>query len=266
MEFFYKSDIWLNLSTWIILSVSFTFIGFAIFLKLTKGKLSEDSNEMVLTTFNLAGVIFSLIVTFVWVSLWTTWQTVDTNVGREADILATMYSQTHHMQEPYKANMRKSIKEYTYSVIHDEWPAMKKGNSSDKTLQAFMGLREHVHTMYDMPHDERYFYEIYFPLYRELTDLRRMRLHDTKKDLPASTWYVLFLFSFLTIISSFFYKMENLKIQFTMKLIIAVMFAMSMFICYDLDRPFRGDSAITSDALQVLYDAQFNISDVQLQH
>ena len=58
--------------------------------------------------------------------------------------------------------------------------------------------------------------------------------------------------------------MDDLRIQFTMKIIIAIMFAMSMFICYDLDKPFVGDSAISNETLQVLYDAQFNISDVDL--
>jgi len=264
MEYIYHLPIWQSLYAWITLYLSFTIIGFGVFLKITKGKINEDSNEMVLTTFNLAGVIFSLIVTFVWVSLWTTWQEVDANVGREADILATMYSQTHHMPEPYKLNVRKAIKGYTYSVITDEWPAMKKGQQSPKTQQAFMSLRQQVHLLYDLPSDDRYFYEIYFPLYRDLTDLRRMRLHDTKEDLPKSTWYVLFAFSFVTIISSFFYKMDDLRIQFTMKIIIAIMFAMSMFICYDLDKPFVGDSAISNETLQVLYDAQFNISDVDL--
>lgn len=258
------SSIWDHLYSWVFLYVSFSILGLNFFLRITKNKSSESNNELVINTLNISGVLFSLFITFVVVTVWNNWEKMDAQIATEANTISNMYSQTHHLPESKRAPLRLAIKNYTNSLIVDEWPSMAKDEPSKVTQDAFMRLRAEIHGLYDLPGNDKYFYNNMYPIYIELSDLRRTRVHRTLSYLPAMVWYILFTGSFVTIFISFFYKSQNAVIQYIMNFFVAVMFSMGMFICYDLNNPFRGESKISNKPIQILIDDQFKISDTEV--
>jgi hypothetical protein len=258
------SSIFDHLYSWTILYISFSVFGLAIFSRITKNKFGESNNELVINTLNISGVLFSLFITFVVVTVWNNWEKMDAQIATEANAISNMYSQTHHLPESKRAPLRLAIKEYTNSLITDEWPAMAHDKPSEKTQDAFMRLRVEIHGLYKLPGDNKYFYSCIYPIYIQLSDLRRTRIHRTLSYLPAMVWYILFTGSFVTIIISFFYRSQNIVIQYIMNFFVALMFSMGMFICYDLNNPFRGESKISNKPFQILIDDQFKISDTEV--
>ena len=256
-------SIWDHLYSWVLLYVSFSVIGLTIFLKFTNNRSNESSNELVINTLNISGVLFSLFITFVVVTVWTNWEKMDAQIATESNSLANMYSQTYHLPESKRTPLRKAIRDYTNSLIVDEWPSMAKNEPSKITQDAFMQIRDEIHGLFSMPVDQRYFYSNIYPIYVQLSDLRRNRVHRTLSYLPDMVWYILFTGSFVTIFLSFFYKTQNVVIQYIMNFFVALMFSMGMFLCYDLNNPFRGESKISSEAFQVLTNNQFKISDTE---
>jgi len=257
------SSIWDGLYSWIILYVSFSLIGLWLFMKLAKDKINESTNEIVVITFNIAGVLFSLLLTFVVVSVWDDWEEMNTEIARESNELANIYSQTYHLPESHKKPIQKVIRAYTHSLVVDEWPAMSEGMKSKISQDYFIQLRNQVHHLYTLKDDDKYLYSAIFPIYIKLSDLRRNRLHHSSDGLPMMVWYLLFTGSFVTILISFFYKAKSLKIQYLMNFLMALMFSIGMYICYDLHKPFVGDSRISSDPFKILLDEQFPLSDIQ---
>ena len=260
------TSIWDSLYSWILLYVSFSVIGLSLFLKFANDKVNESTNELVVNTFNISGVLFSLLITFVVVSVWDNWEEMDTDVASESNALANMYSETFHLPDSQKEPLRKVIRLYTKSLIVDEWPAMKEGIETKVTQDYFIQLRARVHQLYNIPGDNKYFYSQIYPIYIQLSDLRRNRLHQSSDGLPPMVWYLLFTGSFVTILISFFYKAKSLKIQYLMNFLMALMFSIGMYICYDLHNPFRGDSRISSEPFQILLNEQFPFSDIPVKN
>ena len=50
-------SIWDHLYSWVLLYVSFSVIGLTIFLKFTNNRSNESSNELVINTLNISGVL-----------------------------------------------------------------------------------------------------------------------------------------------------------------------------------------------------------------
>jgi len=117
---------------------------------------------------------------------------MDAQIVTEANAISNLYSQTHHLPELKRTPLRLAIRAYTNSLIVDEWPAMANDQPSEKTQDAFMRLRSEIHGLYVMPGTENYFYDKLYPIYVELSDLRRSRVHRTLHYLPAMVWYILF--------------------------------------------------------------------------
>ncbi|MCX6181859.1 MAG: DUF4239 domain-containing protein [Bacteroidetes bacterium] len=259
-------SIWDYLFTWILLYTSFAVVGYLVVAKLIKKMSHESNNELVITTFNISAVLFSLTITFVVVAAWENWDVTEANIDREANAIASMYIHTAHLPDSVKKSMRTSIKNYTTAIIKEDWPSMATNADCNITTAAFLALRKNVHNLYDLKDDNRYFYDTLIPYYMELAEYRRGRLHASNNYLPEMVWYILFVGSFVTIFISFFYKSENVKLHLIMNFVMALMFSMSMFICYDLSHPFKGTSRIKATPFEILFETQFKISEMSLKN
>jgi branched-subunit amino acid ABC-type transport system permease component len=252
---------WNYVSVWIIAFLLFACGGLLLFKLLLKPLYQKHHNELVLMVFGFTGTLFSLLVAFVMVNVWGSWDKMNEDINNEANALSNMYIYTYHLPTSFKDPLRKAIKNYTQSIINDEWSSMEQEKESPKTLLCFLELRKTFHTLYNLKGDEREIYTAMYPLWTTLSDLRRTRLNIHESNVPDMVWKILVASCVLTILISFFYVSENLILHTVLNGFIAIMFSFTLFLCYDLDHPFKGESRISHEPFQLLLDVQYKISD-----
>jgi branched-subunit amino acid ABC-type transport system permease component len=252
---------WNNIYAWILAFLIFACGGLVLFKLLLKPLYKKHHNELVLMVFGFTGTLFSLLVAFVMVNVWGSWDKMNEEINNEANALSNMYIYTYHLPTSFKDPMREAIKNYTTSIIKDEWPTMEQEKESPKTLMCFLELRKNFHSLYYLQGNDREIYTAMYPLWTSLSDLRRSRLNIQESNVPDMVWNILIASCILTILISFFYVSESLILHIFLNGFIAIMFSFTLFLCYDLDHPFKGESRISKEPFQLLLDVQYKISD-----
>jgi hypothetical protein len=90
--------------------------------------------------------------------------------------------------------------------------------------------------------------------YNVMITARRLRLDAVDAGLPGVLWGVIIGGAFISLTSSFFFKVEDLRLQMIQGVLLASFMGMVIFMIFALDRPFRGDLALTAEPYELIYD------------
>jgi uncharacterized membrane protein YdbT with pleckstrin-like domain len=71
-------------------------------------------------------------------------------------------------------------------------------------------------------------------------------------------WAVIVFGAFISLSSSFFFKVEDARLHVVEVLLLAVFIGLVIFMVLSLDRPFRGDLGISAEPYQLVYDQLMN--------
>ena len=90
--------------------------------------------------------------------------------------------------------------------------------------------------------------------YNSLIQARRLRLDAVGTGLPKVMWAVIIVGAFISLSSSFFFKVEDARLHLIEVLLLALFIGLVIFMILSLDRPFRGNLGIGADPYQLVYD------------
>ena len=199
-------------------------------------------------------VFYGLAVALIAVSVWQTYSDVSQVVSEEATALAAIYRDVSSYPEPTRSEMQNELRDYTQYVIQEAWPLQQRGqvphggvdlmNRFQATLVAFEPKTEGQKLL----HGET------LRAYNEMIKARRLRLDAVHTGLPGVMWAVIILGAFISLSSSFFFKVEDARLHIVEVLLLAVFIGLIIFMILSLDRPFRGDLGIRADPYQLIYD------------
>src|ERR1700741_175657 len=105
-------------------SVAFAICGTLIGRRLVRNNMAAFHNEIVISLFSAAGVVYAVLLGFLVVVVWEAYDDAHRNVAEEASTLGPLYRLTYGMKADEGAEMRTLIRRYAQSVITDEWPTL----------------------------------------------------------------------------------------------------------------------------------------------
>src|SRR5580692_6417316 len=101
-------------------------VGVAIGRRLIGKHVREGHNDVLVPVFLTAGVIYAVLLGFIVVAVWETFDAAHATVAEEAGELIPLYRQSTVMAPEKGAAMRQALRAYAETVAHDEWPVMQK--------------------------------------------------------------------------------------------------------------------------------------------
>jgi hypothetical protein len=84
----------------------------------------------------------------------------------------------------------------------------------------------------------------------ELNDSRTERLHAARNGLHGLLWVVLIVGGVLTVVFTYFFGVRNIGAQSLMTAGLTTMIALTLFLIWNLNHPFRGDFHIDSSPFE----------------
>jgi hypothetical protein len=106
-------------------------VGVIVGRKLIHHHVAEGHNDVLVPVFLTAGVIYAVLLGFMVVGEWETYDAAKTNTAEEAALLVPLYRQSKVMAPEKGEEMRKAIREYTEDVIHG-WDGFVGGTRNRK--------------------------------------------------------------------------------------------------------------------------------------
>jgi Protein of unknown function (DUF4239) len=241
------------------LSVFYSAIGVIVVRKLMHGKVREGHNDVIAPMFVTAGVIYAVLLGFLVVAVWESFDAAKSNVQDEATTLTTLYRLTAGMRHPEeRVEMRAAIRKYTTDVIDDEWKSLATtGNPSPLTRQS-MGR---IYTAFShMPLSESgsMVNGSFLRALSKIIDDRNRRVVQAGEALPVVLWVGLAVGGAIVVGMTFLLYMEAIWPHVLMSGVLAALIGTLLFVTIVLDRPFSGPLALDPAAFEYtmnLYDS-----------
>ncbi|MFL6691280.1 MAG: hypothetical protein ACJ8IR_14020 [Alphaproteobacteria bacterium] len=125
--------------TIVVFAVAFATVGVLAGRRLFREQVAPFHNEVVISLFSTAGVVYAVLLGFLVVVVWEGYDNAHRNSAEEAATAITLYRLTYGMEPAHGADARKFIRAYIGAVITDEWPMMTKGSNRKQQRTAVNG-------------------------------------------------------------------------------------------------------------------------------
>jgi hypothetical protein len=118
-------------------AILFAVLGVLIGRKLVRHHVAEGHNDVLVPLFLTAGVIYAVLLGFMVVGEWESYDAAKANTSEEAALLVPLYRQTVVMAPDKGDEMRKGLREYVESVIKgwDGFVAGKRNREAGHNMQ-----------------------------------------------------------------------------------------------------------------------------------
>jgi hypothetical protein len=239
----------------VILVVLAGFAGFFIAVILSarhalKAHVQEGHNEVLTAIFLTAGTVYAVLLAFVVIAVWETYDAANANAAEEASTLATMYRQTTGMAPGEQREMRRLLREYTEAVVNQEWSIQAETGEASPTARRLVS--EIYRTFGKLPPAQAATpigYE-FLRAFSIVAADRNRRTLEAEEHLPEVLWFVLLLGAAIVIGMTFFLYMEVFWLHYVLSAALALLMGVLLIMTYLLDKPFSGPLGLDAGPFQ----------------
>jgi hypothetical protein len=212
---------------------------------------SEFSGTMVQSVM----VFYGLAVALIAVGVFETYSDVSTIVSQEAAELGAMYRDASSYPEPIRPVLQQQLRDYAQYVIHTAWPAQQRGQVALGGVEMLNRFQATLTGFEPATDGQKILHGEALRAYNQLIEARSLRLDAVvNTGLPSVLWVVVLAGAFISLIATFFFKVEDLRLHAILVTLLAAFMGLIVFMIFAFDRPFRGDLGLKPEPYQLVYD------------
>ena len=216
----------------------------------TKVEDSEFSGAMLQAVM----VFYGLAVALIAVSVWQSYSDVAKITSQEATTLAALYRDVTSYPEPIRPQLQKGLRDYVDQIIHRAWPLQERGQTPTEGVEMMNRFQGILDKFEPASEGQKILHAETLRAYNQVIQARRFRLDAVKTGLPGILWFIIIAGAFISLTSSFFFKVEDGRLQGIQIVLLASFIGLVIFMILALDRPFRGDLGLRPGPYQLIYD------------
>jgi len=231
-------------------SILFAVAGVTIGRRLNHARVAEGHNDVLVPLFLTAGVIYAVLLAFIVIAMWESYDNASANTAEEASLMVPLYRDSLSMAPEKGAEMRFLLREYAKGVIEgwDHFRATGQGAPAarftvDKML-LFYG------TLTPATKVREIIAEQYLGTLSQMLLDRNKRLLQASESLSWIMWVAAIGGGIITVGMSFFLYMDRPQLQFVMTSVLSALIGMLLFIMVVLERPFLGPLGIEPEPFE----------------
>jgi hypothetical protein len=207
----------------------------------------EDS-EYAGYIYNAMGVVFSLVFAFITVLVWQNYNSVNDAVTKEANNLNNIYRLYSAFPPDVQKVGREYLRDYTKTVIDEEWPLLSKDEFSLNAYQKLLKIEDQIITFQPKTPGQINAHQQMLRLMSDAAELRRSRIYNAKFALAAPAWIGLTSSVVVFLIFSCLFQMKSVRTHLILMLFLSLTIVGVLYFLVIYIHPFLGPMAIPPDA------------------
>ena len=212
------------------------------FIHPSKLKVHHDIADPML---GAVAAVYSVLIAFVVITVWISFDKSNSNVELEANYLADIYRDSEALSPDFHQKVAGVLREYRQAVIDYEWKTMARGEMSPE-VEKIMNRIWALYTTYQPKTlTEQSFFDESVRKLNSFRELRRQRIMDSRSGIEPILWFVLIVGGFSTVSFTFFFGTENIKAHIIMAVLLSLVISLVLFTIMEMDYPFTGSVAIS---------------------
>jgi hypothetical protein len=188
------------------------------------------------------------------VNVFETYDSVTKIVSTEATSIAMLYRDVSGYPEPIRSQLQKELSGYVFDVFHVAWPLQAHGQVPDGGVVRMDRFQRTLVAYEPSTEGQKLLHAEALRAYNNVIQARRMRLDAVNTRLPGVMWTVILAGAAISLIASFFFSVEDVRLHIVLVTLLALFMGLVIFMTVALDRPFVGDLGISADPYQLIYD------------
>ena len=224
--------------------VALSVLGFALYKRLYLRAPNWEGDTMVGSFAARAETLLGVLLVFVIVSLYGSFQATRDAVQTEATGLAQFVRDTQAFPPAVGGPLRARVAAYVREVRGPEWHDMREGHTNPRAValldDIYDGLTQHS----PRGARERIFYDDAVQHLDDVASARRTRLSHVAGSVPTALWLLVLVASVVGIVTMYPFSASFDRLQYWLIGISAVLIGAGLIVALLLDYPFAGSLAV----------------------
>lgn len=206
------------------------------------------NHEVAGNLLSIIGTLYAVLLGFVIVDAMERQQELRVIVEQEANGVANIFLLAHGLPPSMRAPIQQDCSSYTEAIINEEWVAMDRGTYSPRALQSVWGMWRNITELKPTTTPEQTIHDKLLDQISQVADMRRIRIVSAVHGIAPEMWTILILGGSFTVIFTYFFAVQNLKVQLLMTSMVSLTLALNVLLLFLYGSPFSGALALRPDA------------------
>jgi Protein of unknown function (DUF4239) len=238
-------------------AVAYAVAGVLLGRRFTHGHVAEGHNDVLVPLFLTAGVIYAVLLGFLVIGMWESYDAAHANTAEEASLLVPMYRQSEVMAPEKGDAMRELIRKYAEEVVKG-WPTFQStGRGSPEARKSVDEILKVFATLTPATKPREIVAAQFLQTFSQLLLDRNKRLLQASESLSWIMWLAAGGGGIVTVGMSFLLYMDRPRPHVIMTSVLSALIGVLLFIMAVLNHPFVGPLGISPEpfeASQQLFD------------
>lgn len=200
---------------------------------------------------SVVGTLYAVLLGLVVVDAMSKFSLAREVTEREANCLADVYVLAQCLPEKKRDEVRAICVSYAKAVIDTEWADMDEGAYCPVAHQTAVDLMQSLINIEPISENQRALFPIMASEAGDMWKARRQRINMALNGIASAEWFTLIVGGAITIFFTFFFGLENLKLQIAMTAMVAVLISLNVYLVALFGYPFSGDLKIGTEAFRI---------------
>ncbi len=205
----------------------------------------RQHNEVGGIVVGIAGGLFAVTLSFIIAIVWQEFDATSQRVSAEAAAATDAWHISAGLSPALAREVRTLLTDYAKTMLREEWPAMRRGESSPHAEAVLTRMFEDVARNRPANSGESNAQSAVLQHLAELHDTRHRRLDDNISGVSPFEWAILFIGAIVVIGFCYLIGTADLRAQLIMTGAVAALIAAMFVLVFQLDYPFRGDLSVS---------------------
>ena len=221
--------------------------GFALVRRLLPAWRNERSSQTIAGVAAMVMTIFALVLAFVIVNLYNSYDSAVNNVSAEATSLTELVQDAREFPPAAQRRIDRAVAQYVVEVREREFGQLRIGREDPRSQQLLANMFDAVESYSPVTTAQESFYNAATQQLHTIVSERESRLDAAETSIPKPLLQLMILFAVLTLAISLLIQTHYTPVDMAIVVTIAIVVSAGLLTAVILQYPFSGSIAVESD-------------------
>lgn len=211
---------------------------------------AEATSQTVAGIAAMVMAMFAVLLAFVIVNLYNSYDSAGNNVALEATSLSDLVQDAGGFPPAARRRIERAVARYVVEVRDREFSTLSKGEADPRAQQRLNELFAAVRSYSPVSDSQQAFYRGALDQLHAVADERESRINAAETAVPNPLLYLLILLAVLTLAVSLFIDTHHNGLDVAVVVVLAVAVSAGMLTALILQYPFSGSIAVSSEPFE----------------